>query len=379
MKENVIFIGRDLNPYNDLRIKYMKVKRASGLPYFADDISEELDEGYAVVDQTNKGNWYRLTPEGIEQLKKELGYKTNAEKIKEEIKEIENIKNDDDITIFNKETLNSLNLNAPIKHYKLSLADAIRTKDFYSELGIIDAEAYSKLEKIKLESMFIYGNKDVNDYENYKNEYNEIEKTIKNISEQIDTFIHKRASETLEILEQYTKQDLKEINMLYKASIYYDSKSGNLGLIRNENPNIDNESKENNDCNKLLDFYEERFLKAVINDIKHWRDNLSLDEKEKMKEFKIDYLFKDDCLYGERQGRGEQGQLRREFNDRDFLRPAENIIPQNQNQSQESLGKNNSSDSKQGKMNALREQVNNIVKNKTNSPKDLSPKIDKER
>ncbi|WP_416862632.1 hypothetical protein, partial [Helicobacter ganmani] len=32
--------------------------------------------------------------------------------------------------------------------------------------------------------------------------------------------------------------------------------------------------------------------------------------------------------YGERQGRGEQGQLRREFNDRDFLRPATNIIPQ---------------------------------------------------
>ena len=84
--------------------------------------------------------------------------------------------------------------------------------------------------------------------------------------------------------------------MLEKASIYYDSKSGNLGLIRNENPNRYNESKENNDCNKLLEFYEESFLRAVINDIKHWRDNLSLDEKEKMKEFKIDYLFKDDCL-----------------------------------------------------------------------------------
>lgn len=54
------------------------------------------------------------------------------------------------------------------------------------------------------------------------------------------------------------------------------------------------------------------------------------------------------------------------------------IIPQNQSQSQELLGKN-PSDSKQEKMNALREQVNNIAKNKTNSPKDLSPKIDKER
>ncbi|MBS4407728.1 hypothetical protein [Campylobacter vulpis] len=32
--------------------------------------------------------------------------------------------------------------------------------------------------------------------------------------------------------------------------------------------------------------------------------------------------------YGERQDRGEQGQLRREFNDRDFLRPANEIIPQ---------------------------------------------------
>ena len=33
--------------------------------------------------------------------------------------------------------------------------------------------------------------------------------------------------------------------------------------------------------------------------------------------------------YGERQGRGEQGQLRREFNDRDFLRPATESITQN--------------------------------------------------
>ncbi|MFY4755969.1 hypothetical protein ACOTV8_08100 [Campylobacter jejuni] len=32
--------------------------------------------------------------------------------------------------------------------------------------------------------------------------------------------------------------------------------------------------------------------------------------------------------YGERQDRGEQGQLRREFNDRDFLRPANQTIPQ---------------------------------------------------
>ncbi|MBX0534008.1 hypothetical protein I9077_00760 [Campylobacter jejuni] len=32
--------------------------------------------------------------------------------------------------------------------------------------------------------------------------------------------------------------------------------------------------------------------------------------------------------YGERQDRGEQGQLRREFNDRDFLRPAKQTIPQ---------------------------------------------------
>lgn len=295
MKENVIFIGRDLNSYNDLQIKYMKVQKALGLSYFADDISEELSEGYAVFDQTNKGNWYRLTPEGIEELKKELGYKTNAEKLEEKIKEIENIKNNGNITIFNKEILNLLNLNAPIKHYELNLANTIRTKDFYSELEIINAEAYSKLEKIKLQNNFIYGKGD-DTYQNYKNEYREIEKTIKNILEQIDTFIHKRASETLEILEQYTKQDLKEINMLYKASIYYDSKSGNLGLIRNENSNINNEFKENNDCNKLLDFYEESFLKAVINDIKYWRDNLSLDEKEKMKKNEIDYLFKDDCL-----------------------------------------------------------------------------------
>lgn len=35
--------------------------------------------------------------------------------------------------------------------------------------------------------------------------------------------------------------------------------------------------------------------------------------------------------YGERQDRGEQGQLRREFNDRDFLRPADESIPQNDN------------------------------------------------
>lgn len=33
--------------------------------------------------------------------------------------------------------------------------------------------------------------------------------------------------------------------------------------------------------------------------------------------------------YGERQDRGERGQLRREFNDRDFLRPAERIITHN--------------------------------------------------
>ena len=33
--------------------------------------------------------------------------------------------------------------------------------------------------------------------------------------------------------------------------------------------------------------------------------------------------------YGERQDRGERGQLRREFNDRDFLRPASGILPQN--------------------------------------------------
>ena len=77
-------------------------------------------------------------------------------------------------------------------------------------------------------------------------------------------------------------------------------------------------------------------------------------------------------------GVGEQGQPHHLIKDLNFLRPAENIIPQNQNQSQESLGKN-PSDSKQEKMNALREQVNNIAKNKTNSPKDLSPKIDKER
>lgn len=32
--------------------------------------------------------------------------------------------------------------------------------------------------------------------------------------------------------------------------------------------------------------------------------------------------------YGERQDRDERGQLRREFNDRNFLRPAEKIIPQ---------------------------------------------------
>ncbi|MBX0425423.1 hypothetical protein I9453_00060 [Campylobacter coli] len=38
--------------------------------------------------------------------------------------------------------------------------------------------------------------------------------------------------------------------------------------------------------------------------------------------------------YGERQDRGERGQLRREFNDRDFLRPADVIITQTTNENQ---------------------------------------------
>ena len=37
--------------------------------------------------------------------------------------------------------------------------------------------------------------------------------------------------------------------------------------------------------------------------------------------------------YEERQDRGERGQLRREFDDRDFLRPASSIIPQSPNNS----------------------------------------------
>lgn len=32
--------------------------------------------------------------------------------------------------------------------------------------------------------------------------------------------------------------------------------------------------------------------------------------------------------YGGRQDRGERGQFRREFNDRNFIRPVDNIIPQ---------------------------------------------------
>lgn len=41
--------------------------------------------------------------------------------------------------------------------------------------------------------------------------------------------------------------------------------------------------------------------------------------------------------YGERQDRGERGQLRREFNDRDFLRPADVIITQTTNKNQANI------------------------------------------
>lgn len=244
MKENVIFIGRQFEPYGIYsRIKYMKVQKASGLSYFTDNISEELDEGYAVFDQTNKGNWYRATPKGIEELKEELGYKTNLEKL-------ENITNDSNKIILNKDVLDSLNISAPIEKLEINLNPDVYLDGYSGETELKPCVEEERLEYI----------------------------------------IAGRKAETKEILEIYARQDLKEINMLYKASIYYDFKYNVIGLIRNKNPNEEKNNKESKDCQKLLESYRESFIDSVNNSIEHW-NNLSLEERERMKKIEREGIY----------------------------------------------------------------------------------------
>lgn len=74
--------------------------------------------------------------------------------------------------------------------------------------------------------------------------------------------------------------------------------------------------------------------------------------------------------YGARQDRGEQGQLRQEFNDRDFLRPTNETISQNPNISQ--------INSKESQITEMRERVKNTLNsNKTQINKDKSLDIDR--
>ena len=80
----------------------------------------------------------------------------------------------------------------------------------------------------------------------------------------------------------------------------------------------------------IITFYSDRNLNERMefknpNVAKYYASRESTKDNKETNRLLTNYS---ETEYGERQGRGEQGQLRREFNDRDFLRPANESIAQ---------------------------------------------------
>ena len=81
---------------------------------------------------------------------------------------------------------------------------------------------------------------------------------------------------------------------------------------------------------QIITFYSDRNLNERMefknpNVAKYYESRESTKDNKETNRLLTNYS---ETEYGERQGRGEQGQLRREFNDRDFLRPADESIAQ---------------------------------------------------